>query len=112
MATENRLLAYRNLERLSQQELADILGLTQPTISQMEKHRRPLDIDASLLGYSPERFANLPSMSEPMHRARSSTRVTSRKAAKEILRLAGELYGLFLEEESRPTPPAALRAHR
>jgi len=88
----NRLRAYREIEGIKQEELADILDLSVPMISAIESGRRPFNGDLERLGYRKERLT-LPDMSEPIHRARASTAVAAKKRAKELLRLAGEVFG-------------------
>ncbi|MGB8402472.1 MAG: ImmA/IrrE family metallo-endopeptidase, partial [Mycobacterium sp.] len=51
--------------------------------------------DLEVLGYSNDRLV-LPDMSDPIHRARASTAVAAKKRAKELLRLAGEVFGELL----------------
>lgn len=88
----NRLRAYRDLEGLSQAELAEILDLSPQMVSAIEGGRRPFSGDLSRLGYRDDRLG-LPDMSAPMHRARASTLVAAKNRAKEMLRLAGEVFG-------------------
>ena len=87
----NRLRAYRDLEGINQTELAQILGISTPMVSAIESGRRPFGGSLEVLGYSDSRL-HLPDMSEPIHRARASTAVASKKYAKELLRLAGEVF--------------------
>ncbi len=88
----DRLRAFRNIEGLTQKEMGDLLGIPHQAVSQAEAGRRPLFVDVAATGYSTERFETLPTMSEPLHRQRASTREGSRKRAKELLRVAGELF--------------------
>ena len=88
----DRLKALRILDGLSQEELAESLGISKQYVSQMEKGRRQPRVDFSPLGYSKERLADLPTMTMPMHRQLARTRVSSSARAKEIVRLAGEIY--------------------
>ena len=87
----NRLRAYRDLEGLSQADLAEILGISPAMVSAVESGRRPFGGDLSVLGYRQDRLT-LPDMSTPMHRARASTLVSAKNRAKELLRLAGEVF--------------------
>jgi Zn-dependent peptidase ImmA (M78 family) len=87
----NRLVAYRSIEGLSQTELGQMLGVSTQTISNFESGRRPFKGDLTKIGYAAERF-EIPDMSEPLHRQRASTPVSSRKRAQELLRLAGEVF--------------------
>lgn len=87
----NRLRAYRDLEGLSQHDLAEILGVSPQMISAIESGRRSFSGDLQTLGYSQERLA-LPDMSEPLHRHRASTTAAAKKRAHELLRLAGEVF--------------------
>ncbi len=87
----NRLRAYRAIEGISQDELGELLDLSPQMISAVEGGRRTFNGDLSVLGYSQDRL-NLPDMSEPLHRQRASTKVTARKRAQELLRLAGEVF--------------------
>jgi len=88
-----RLRAFRHLEGLTQKEMGDLIGIPHQSISHVEAGRRQLlEPDVTATGYSAERFGQLPPMSEPLHRQRASTREASRKRAKELLRLAGELF--------------------
>ncbi|MDQ2957946.1 MAG: ImmA/IrrE family metallo-endopeptidase [Actinomycetota bacterium] len=87
----NRLRAYRALEGISQDELGELLDLSPQMVSAVEGGRRSFTGDLAALGYSNDRF-DLPDMSEPLHRQRASTKVTARKRAQELLRLAGEIF--------------------
>jgi Zn-dependent peptidase ImmA (M78 family) len=97
----NRLRAYRAIERIGQQELADILDLSPQMVSAIESGRRTFAGDLSSLGYSNARL-DVPSMSTPLHRHRASTKVADKNRAQELLRLAGEI---FIELRDR-TPKA------
>lgn len=88
----NRLRAYRDIEGLNQGELAEILGISVPMVSAIESGRRSFSGDLEALGYGHDRLS-VPDMSEPIHRARASTAVAAKKRAKELLRLAGEVFG-------------------
>ncbi len=89
----NRLRAYREIEQISQAELASLLGVSGALVSQIEAGGRRADnLDWEVLGYAPRRLV-LPAMSDPMHRHRASTRIASLKRARELLRLAGEVFG-------------------
>ena len=98
----NRLRAYRDLEGLNQADLAEILDLSPQMVSAIEGGRRPFAGDLSVLGYRNDRLT-LPDMSAPMHRARASTLVAAKNRAKELLRLAGEVFNeLLLETPNAP----------
>lgn len=87
----NRLRAYRDIEGLNQTDLAELLGMSTAMVSAIESGRRPFNGDLSSIGYGNERL-ELPDMSAPMHRARASTLVAAKNRAKELLRLAGEVF--------------------
>ncbi|MEX0754926.1 MAG: ImmA/IrrE family metallo-endopeptidase [Actinomycetota bacterium] len=87
----NRLRAYRNIEGITQEELARLLDISPQMVSAIESGRRELSSGLSVLDYASERL-ELPDMSEPLHRQRASTKVASRARAQELLRLAGEVY--------------------
>lgn len=87
-----RLLAYRKLVGLSQSDLADLVGVSANTISLIERGRRDFDLDVARLNYRADRFRAFPTMSEPLHRTKASTLVSARDRAKELLRLAGEIF--------------------
>jgi Zn-dependent peptidase ImmA (M78 family)/predicted transcriptional regulator len=91
----NRLRAYRDIEGLSQADLAELLQISPAMVSAVEGGRRPFSGDLAALGYSDDRL-ELPDMSAPMHRARASTLVAAKNRAKELLRLAGEVLGELL----------------
>ncbi|GFG71472.1 XRE family transcriptional regulator [Mycolicibacter senuensis] len=91
----NRLRAFRDIEGINQGDLADILGVSVPMISAIESGRRSFKGDLEILGYGNNRLS-MPDMSEPIHRARASTTVSAKKRAKELLRLAGEVFGELL----------------
>lgn len=103
----NRLRAYRDIEGINQAELSDMLGLSVPMISAIESGRRTFSGDLEPLGYRNDRLA-LPDMSEPIHRARASTAVAAKKQAKELLRLAGEVFGELLNRTAN-APEVLLR---
>lgn len=86
----NRLRAYRDIEDISQEDLGDLLGISPSMVSSVEAGRREFKGDLSPTGYSNDRL-DLPDMSEPLHRQRASTLVSSRKRAHELVRLAGEV---------------------
>lgn len=102
----NRLLSYREIEGLSQEQLGAKLDLSAQMISAIEKGARTFSGDLTAIGYSNARF-NLPDMSEPLHRQRASTKVATRKRAKELLRLAGEVFH-ELRESTSGAPNLAL----
>ncbi|MGU3293877.1 ImmA/IrrE family metallo-endopeptidase [Williamsia sp. M5A3_1d] len=87
----NRLRAYRDIEGINQTDLSDLFDLSVAQISALESGRRTFSGDLEVLGYSNRRLS-LPDMSEPIHRARASTAVAAKKRAKELLRLAGEVF--------------------
>ncbi|WP_349269128.1 hypothetical protein MPNTM1_04553 [Mycolicibacterium parafortuitum] len=101
----NRLRAYREIEGINQEQLAAILGLSVPMVSAIEIGRRPYNGSLDVLGYRDDRLA-LPAMSEPIHRARASTAIAAKKRARELLRLAGEVFGELLS--STPKAPEVL----
>ncbi len=103
----NRLQSIREIEGLSQAQLGQQLGLSAQMVSAIEKGSRPFAGDLTILGYSEDRL-NIPDMSEPLHRSRASTKVAARKRAKELLRLAGEVF----EELRRKTDGAPVLALR
>lgn len=103
----NRLQSVREIEGLSQAQLGLELGLSAQMISAIEKGSRPFAGDLTPLGYSNDRLT-LPDMSEPLHRSRASTKVAARKRAKELLRLAGEVFE-ELRRETDGAPTLALR---
>lgn len=87
----NRLRAFRDIEGLNQAALAELLEMSPAMVSAIEGGRRPFGGDLTTLGYSNDRL-ELPDMSTPMHRARASTLVAAKNRAKELLRLAGEVF--------------------
>lgn len=87
----NRLRAYRAIEGINQQDLGEILDVSSQTVSAIESGRRSFTGDLGALGYSNGRLA-LPEMSEPLHRNRSTARITDLNRARELLRLAGEVF--------------------
>lgn len=100
----NRLRAFRDLEGLNQADLAEILQISPAMVSAIEGGRRPFSGDLAVLGYSNSRL-NLPDMSAPMHRARASTLVAAKNRAKELLRLAGEVFAeLTASTPNAPKP--------
>lgn len=92
----NRLRAFRDIEELNQADLAELLDLSVPMVSAIESGRRTFNGDLGVLGYGDDRLM-LPDMSEPIHRARASTTVAAKKRAKELLRLAGEVFGELID---------------
>lgn len=102
----NRLRAYRAIEQISQEELGELLGISGSMVSAIESGRRPLTVDVSVLGYSPDRF-DLLDMSLPLHRHRASTTVSSKSRAQELLRLAGEAF-LELRKRTERVPSSTL----
>jgi Zn-dependent peptidase ImmA (M78 family) len=109
MDSEPRLAAYRRLEGITQDQLADRLGVDRATISNVEIGRREATFDVSPLRYSNERFAHTPGMSEPMHRALKSTRKSARDRAKEVLRLGGEVYAELASRQPKAPRPRLQR---
>ena len=101
----NRLRAYRHIEGITQEDLAHILGISPQMVSAVESGRRELAADLVVLDYSNERM-ELPDMSEPLHRQRSSTKVAATARAQELLRLAGEVFGDLLA--STPKVPSVI----
>jgi Zn-dependent peptidase ImmA (M78 family) len=95
----NRLLSYREIEGLSQEQLGERLGLSAQMVSAIEKGTRSFAGDLTPIGYANDRFA-IPDMSEPLHRQRAATKVATRKRAKELLRLGGEVFGELRERTS------------
>src|SRR5437016_3409388 len=103
----NRLRAYRAIEGINQEELGKILLLSKPMVSAIESGRRPFSGDLSVLGYSLERFA-LPDMSSPLHRHKASTAVAAKNRARELLRLAGEVF-VELRDATERAPKTTLQ---
>ncbi|TQK73347.1 ImmA/IrrE family metallo-endopeptidase [Nocardioides sp. SLBN-35] len=103
----NRLRSYRMIEGIAQDQLGELLGLSPQMISAVEGGRRSFNGDLAPLGYSNDRL-ELPDMSEPLHRQRASTKVATRKRAKELIRLAGEVFG-ELRERTAGAPDLMLR---
>ena len=87
----NRLRAYRHIERTSQEEVSDQLGISPQMVSAIESGRRNRNFPLSLIGYGDDKF-EVPNMSEPLHRQRARTRISDTKRAKELIRLGGEAY--------------------
>jgi len=106
----NRLRAYRDIEGIGQDELGKLLDLSPQMVSAIEGGRRGFNGNLTALGYSNDRL-DLPGMSEPLHRQRASTKVASRKRAKELLRLAGEVFRELRDRTDR-TPDLALEPLR
>lgn len=102
----SRLRAYRDLEGLNQQELGEILGLSGVMVSAIESGRREFAGTLEKIGYADSRMV-LPNMSEPLHRQRASTTIAARKRAKELLRLAGEVF-IELRQRTDKAPRLAL----
>lgn len=106
----NRLRAFRLIEGLNQSDLAETLGLSVPMVSAIESGRRSFTGDLTALGYGNDRLS-LPDMSEPIHRARASTSAAAKKKAKELLRLAGEVFGELLNATPK-APDILLQQHK
>lgn len=87
-----RLLAYRKFVGISQSDLANLVGVSANTVSLIERGRRNFDLNVTPLHYRTDRFKAFPTMSEPLHRAKASTLVSARERAKELIRLAGEIF--------------------
>lgn len=87
----NRLKAYRDIEQMTQGELAEILGVSSQLVSAIESGRRAFTGTLEPLGYSNDRLT-VPDMSEPLHRTKSVTSVASKRRAKELIRFAGEVF--------------------
>lgn len=60
-------------------------------VSAIESGRRSFSGSLAPLGYADRRM-ELPPMSAPLHRHRASTKVTAKRRAQELLRLAGEVF--------------------
>lgn len=105
----NRLRAYRDLEGINQHELGQLLGLSPQMVSAIESGRRAFSGDLEVIGYAADRFV-LPYMSAPLHRHRASTTATAKKRAKELLRLAGEVF-LELRDRTERAPQLRLEKH-
>ncbi|MYV30299.1 ImmA/IrrE family metallo-endopeptidase [Rhodococcus sp. DSM 6344] len=97
----NRLKSYREIERITQSEMSELLGLSTAMISAIESGRRSFTGSLESIGYGDDRL-RLPDMSEPLHRTKAATSVSSKKRAKELIRLAGEVFG----ELQQVTPQA------
>jgi Zn-dependent peptidase ImmA (M78 family)/transcriptional regulator with XRE-family HTH domain len=105
----NRLRAYRDIEGINQQQLAEILDLSPSMVSAIESGRREFSGDLSAIGYANERLT-LPNMSPPLHRTRSITTATAKKRAHELLRLGGEVFGELRDRTDR-APHLRLERH-
>lgn len=99
----NRLRSYRAIEGMTQHELAAKLGVSAALISAIESGRRSPTVDLERIGYGADRF-EVPDMSEPLHRHRASTATIAKARARELLRLAGEVFAdLSARTERVPT---------
>jgi len=98
----NRVLAFRYLEGETQETVGKRLGISTSMVSSIEKGTRRLSVPLQPLGYRNDRF-DVPPMTDPLHRQRSTTRVSSTNRAKEILRLGGEVFAELLA--SQPAGP-------
>lgn len=96
----NRLRSYRDIEGISQQELGELLGISPQMVSAVESGRRSWTGDLESIGYTNDRLV-IPSMSEPLHRQRTSTSVSARNRARELLRLAGEVFAELSKRTER-----------
>ena len=85
----NRFRSYRWIEGLTQGELGALLGMSGPAVSAIETGRYSPTCDIGILGY--ER-AEVPNMTEPLHRQLKSVPLSRTRRAKELLRLAGEVF--------------------
>ena len=94
----SRLTSYRLLEGISQTQLAEQLGVPVQRVSEVERGVRSPAFDVAQLGYSPARLRGLPDMTEPLHRHYTRTREASKKRAKEIVRLGGEVFSELRRE--------------
>lgn len=91
-----RSQAYRRLHSLTQEEMAARLGLERSRVGGAELGRQTTDgWPVDRIGFSHDRFDELPAMSEPLHRALARTRKGDQYRAREIVRLGGEIYGLL-----------------
>lgn len=87
----NRLRSYRWIEGITQSQLAETLGISTQLVSAIESGQRSPTCDLSRLGYA-QHTLELAEMTEPLHRQRADTPVSSKRRAKELLRLAGEAF--------------------
>ena len=87
----NRLRSYRWIEGINQNELGQVLGISSQLVSAIESGRRSATCDLSKLGYADHRL-ELAEMTEPLHRQSANTSVASTRRAKELMRLAGEVF--------------------
>lgn len=97
----NRIRSFRDIEGLSQAAVAELLDISPSLVSAVESGRRSFTGSIVGLGYADDRF-EVSDMSEPHHRQRASTKVTSTRRAKELIRLGGEVFA----ELVRATPRA------
>jgi len=96
----NRLKSYRDLEGLTQADLGKVLSLSPQMVSAIESGRRAYTGTLEAIGYNDERFV-VPPMSEPLHRQKMSTGVAVRNRAKELVRLAGEVFAELVQQTPR-----------
>jgi Zn-dependent peptidase ImmA (M78 family)/transcriptional regulator with XRE-family HTH domain len=96
----NRLRAYRHIEGINQQQLGEMLSISPQMVSAIESGRRAFTGDLEAIGYATSRLT-LPNMSPPLHRTRASTTVTAKKRAKELMRLAGEVFAELRDRTER-----------
>ena len=87
----NRLRSYRWIERINQDELGKLLGISPQLVSAIESGRRSPTCDVTPLGYGSSKIETA-EMTEPLHRQRATTHVASTRRAKELLRFAGEAF--------------------
>ena len=86
-----RLKHLRYLDGLTIREAADAFGVPVHVYTAIERGVSTQQLDASRIGYSPERLASVIGMSEPAHRERISIPVETQRSNREQLRLAAEL---------------------
>jgi Zn-dependent peptidase ImmA (M78 family) len=95
----NRVLAFRLLEGETQETVGKRLGISTSMVSSIEKGTRRLSVPLTPLGYRSDRF-DVPPMTDPLHRQRSTTRVSATNRAKELLRLGGEVFAELLSTQA------------
>lgn len=103
----NRIRSYRAIEGVNQAEVGRVLGISPQMVSSIEKGSRALSVPLTPLGYRDER-ADVPAMTEPLHRQKAVTKVSATGRAKELLRLAGEVFA-ELRAERLSGPVAELQ---
>lgn len=90
-AAPRRLRNIRDLDGLTIEASAELLGIPPSTYSALERGTRQGTVDAALLGYTDRRLAAVPEMSAPLHRQRASVGVKAQRSNAEQVRLAGEV---------------------